>query len=186
MFYTLINFNRTGLRIIIALFIALAFYAIYVANNSIANNSIIHIIPIICLLLFWPCLIASTYYIYTDKGKQKLHEIYGFKLYLMNQSIKTKYHTQNFPIKTIELYEKYLPYAIALNIEKQWTKQFIHIVHKPKYEHESSGINLQFFNLYILNDFIKAFSQVSTIKSNWDWYGLSDSGENSDAGDGGW
>lgn len=186
LFYTFINCNKIGLKIIIALFIALALYTIYTANNSIADNSIIHIIPIICSLLFLLYIFASTYSIYTDKGKQKLNEIYGFKLYLMNQSIKSQYHIQNYPIKTIELYEKHLPYAIALGVEKQWTRQFVNIIDATKNKDESSDIKLQFFNLYVLNNFIKAFSEVSTIKnSSGDSGGDSEDGGDG-GGDGGW
>lgn len=186
LFYTLINFNKTGFRIIIALFITLALYALYITNNFIADNSIIHVIPMMCLITFWPCIFISMFSLYTHKGKQKQNEIYGFKLYLMNASVNSRYHLQSYPMKTIELYEKYLPYAIALGVEKQWIKQFAHILDTAEKKHESSSIKLQYFSLYLLNDFMKTFSEISTIKYNSGGDGSGDSGgDNGGGGDGG-
>lgn len=64
------------------------------------------------------------YCVYTLAGRKVQDMIDGFKLYLVTAEIKRMDITGTPPNKTPELYEKYLPYAIALGIEKQWTAQF--------------------------------------------------------------
>jgi hypothetical protein len=45
-------------------------------------------------------------------------------MYLMTAEVDRMHFIGTPPTKTPELYEKYLPYAIALGVEKQWTQQF--------------------------------------------------------------
>ncbi len=64
----------------------------------------------------------------TKKGAQISSEIDGFKLYLETAEEK-RINTANPigqkpPLMTVKLYEKFLPYAVALGVEKPWTKQF--------------------------------------------------------------
>lgn len=63
----------------------------------------------------------------TAAGRKALKHLAGFQLFLT-----TGRHSPNFdhhpPERTPELYEKYLPYALALDVEKQWTEQFIHVI----------------------------------------------------------
>jgi uncharacterized membrane protein len=61
---------------------------------------------------------------YTKAGKKLRDEIEGFKLYLKTAELEQMKVIGTPPTKTPELYEKYLPYAIALGVEEQWTAQF--------------------------------------------------------------
>lgn len=61
---------------------------------------------------------------YTRAGKKLRDEIEGFKLYLKTAELEQIKIIGTPPTKTPELYEKYLPYAIALGVEEQWTAQF--------------------------------------------------------------
>ncbi|OGL30014.1 hypothetical protein A3D14_01385, partial [Candidatus Saccharibacteria bacterium RIFCSPHIGHO2_02_FULL_47_12] len=73
----------------------------------------------------------------TEKGIAAKEHIEGLKMYLsvaekdrikMLQSPDAKYAAKRGePKKTVELFEKLLPYAIVLGVEKQWAKQFENI-----------------------------------------------------------
>ena len=59
----------------------------------------------------------------TAKGREIMDQIEGFKRYL---SVAEKHRLDAFhpPEKTPELFEKFLPYAIALEVENKWSEQF--------------------------------------------------------------
>ncbi len=61
---------------------------------------------------------------YTQEGQIVADEINGFKLFLETTEIERLKIIGTPPIKTPELYEHYLPYAMALGIEEAWTQQF--------------------------------------------------------------
>lgn len=64
----------------------------------------------------------------TPKGQAVRTEIEGFKLYLEKaeklQLNAAEVGSQKEPPMTVERYEKFLPYAIALGVEEPWTKHF--------------------------------------------------------------
>ena len=49
--------------------------------------------------------------------------IEGFKMYLATAE-KNRLNMLNPPDRTPELFEKYLPYALALDVEQEWSEQF--------------------------------------------------------------
>jgi len=61
---------------------------------------------------------------YSAQGKRIKEQIEGFKLYLVTAETERMAIIGTPPTRTPELYEHYLPYAIALGCEKQWTRQF--------------------------------------------------------------
>ncbi len=75
-------------------------------------------------LIFYHLLKAPTLL-----GRKMMDKIEGFKMYLsvaeIDNLIKAK-----IPEKTIELYEKYLPFALALNVENEWSEQFSDVISK--------------------------------------------------------
>ncbi|AXK60576.1 DUF2207 domain-containing protein [Candidatus Chromulinivorax destructor] len=82
------------------------------------------IVPTIVLMFFFKIFTDGPFKIYTAAGRKKQDAIDGFKQYLMVSEVERINLIGTPPIRTPELYEKYLPYAIALGIEKQWTAQF--------------------------------------------------------------
>jgi uncharacterized membrane protein len=63
----------------------------------------------------------------TQAGVDITQQIKGFKLYLkVAEKDRIKFH--NPPAKTIELFEKLLPYAVVLGVEKKWTNSFKHLI----------------------------------------------------------
>ena len=63
----------------------------------------------------------------TVAGRKTLDEIEGFKLYL-SVAEKDLLNFNNPPEKTAELFERYLPYAIALGVENEWGEKFTAIL----------------------------------------------------------
>ncbi len=59
----------------------------------------------------------------TVTGRQVLDQIEGFRLYLTTAEEK-RLDALNPPEKTPELFERYLPYAMALDCENAWNKKF--------------------------------------------------------------
>ncbi len=59
----------------------------------------------------------------TIAGREKLDAIEGFRLYLYTAEEK-RLDLLNPPEKTPELFERYLPYAMALDCESAWNKKF--------------------------------------------------------------
>ena len=72
--------------------------------------------------LFYHLLKAPTMF-----GRRIMDQIEGFKMYL-SVAEKERLEMLNPPEKTPELFEKYLPYALALNVENQWSQQFAEVL----------------------------------------------------------
>jgi len=59
----------------------------------------------------------------TPFGRKVLDEIEGFRLFLSTTE-QNRFEKLHPPEKTPALFEKYLPYALALDVENQWAEQF--------------------------------------------------------------
>ncbi len=59
----------------------------------------------------------------TARGRSLLDRLEGFKLYL-NVAEKDDLNLRHPPEKTPELFERYLPFAVALGVEQAWAEQF--------------------------------------------------------------
>ena len=60
---------------------------------------------------------------WTLRGRQAVDEADGFALYL-KVAEKQRMHWFHPPEKTPELLERYLPYALALGVQQEWSEQF--------------------------------------------------------------
>jgi uncharacterized membrane protein YgcG len=65
----------------------------------------------------------------TLSGRKIMDQIEGFKLYL-SVAEKERLNLLNPPEKTPALFEKYLPFALALNVENAWSEQFADVLAK--------------------------------------------------------
>jgi uncharacterized membrane protein YgcG len=59
----------------------------------------------------------------TPEGRALLDKIEGFKRFLMVAE-KDRLNLLNVPERTPVLFEKYLPYALALGVQQEWARQF--------------------------------------------------------------
>lgn len=90
----------------------------------------------ICILTYTALLCIFYYFffdIYTVQGYELWRDIEGFKLFLSTTEQERLAIIGTPPTKTPELYETYLPYAIALGVEKQWNKQFVPVFEQLKH-----------------------------------------------------
>lgn len=63
----------------------------------------------------------------TRIGRKAMDKIEGFKLYL-SVAEKDELNIKNPPERTPKLFETYLPYALALNVEQQWSERFAKVL----------------------------------------------------------
>jgi len=66
---------------------------------------------------------------YTVEGRKILDHVLGFKMYLETAE-QRMFDALNPPQLTIQLFEKYLPYSIALQCENRWAAKFESIINK--------------------------------------------------------
>ncbi len=96
--------------------------ATYEATGSILNlNTLAMLTPILVAPL-----IAMAFYVMkapTVQGRKVMDEIEGFKQYL-GVAEEDRLNYLHPPEKTPELFERYLPYAVALNVENRWADRF--------------------------------------------------------------
>jgi uncharacterized membrane protein YgcG len=82
-------------------------------------------LPLILPLLAAPLVVSAFWWIAapTSEGRRVLDHVAGFKRYLtITEGERLDRMTQ--PRDTPELFEKYLPYAIALAVENRWAERF--------------------------------------------------------------
>jgi uncharacterized membrane protein len=88
----------------------------------------------------------------TVDGVLAIEQLHGLRMYMevaekdrikMLQGPDAKYAGPKGPKHTVELFEKLLPYAVVLGVEKQWAKQFENIYKSPPdwYNGHWSGFN---------------------------------------------
>ncbi len=73
----------------------------------------------------------------TRAGRALLDEIEGFKMYL-GIAEKERMLQMQGPERTPELFEKYLPYAVALDVEQPWAEQFTDVLAKAQLTDEGA------------------------------------------------
>ena len=78
------------------------------------------VFPVVGIIVLFVWLLQG----YTTEGLEIKKQIEGFKLFLKTTEEERLNIIGTPPTKTPELYETYLPYAIALGVEKQWSRQF--------------------------------------------------------------
>jgi len=92
-------------------------------------------------VLFFYLIKAPTVY-----GRKRMDEIEGLKIF-MEVAEKHRFNMLNPPEMTPQLFERLLPYAIALNVENEWGKQFDSILkeaiqndeYEPRWYRGSTG-----------------------------------------------
>ncbi|MCI0514744.1 DUF2207 domain-containing protein, partial [candidate division KSB1 bacterium] len=85
-------------------------------------TAVIFIFIIIINFLFYHLLKAPTIF-----GRQIMDQIEGFKLYL-EVAEEDRLNLLHVPERTPELFEKYLPYALALGVENAWSDKFTDVL----------------------------------------------------------
>ncbi len=102
-------------------------------------SSVIPPFAILCILLiilfnalFYQLMKAPTF-----KGRRIMDQIEGLKLYL-SVAEKDRLNLLNPPENTPEIFERFLPYALALDVEQEWCERFNDILNKARIENAYS------------------------------------------------
>ncbi|MGR8947436.1 MAG: DUF2207 domain-containing protein [Gammaproteobacteria bacterium] len=116
------GFTRASalIRIIFLIpFVGAGIFALVMFGGLVSWSVIIFLLIIVAInILFYQLLKAPT-----KLGRKLLDKVAGFKHYV-DVAEKHELDYRNPAGRTPELFERYLPYALALGIEQQWSEQF--------------------------------------------------------------
>ena len=84
--------------------------------------AVLFVVSIAITLIFYGLLKAVT-----PLGRKRLDEIEGFRIFL-EATEKDRLNYLHSPERTPELFEKFLPYALALGVEQRWAEQFSNVL----------------------------------------------------------
>lgn len=99
------------------LFALLFFFIIYI------NQSSLYAALFVLIMIAMNCAFYFLMKAHTIEGRELMDEIFGFKMFL-EVAEKSRLDVLHAPDVTPELFERYLPYAMALNVENQWAARF--------------------------------------------------------------
>ncbi len=143
-------------------------------------------------------LFAGIMKAYTEYGRAVADDIKGFRMFLVTAD-QRRLDAMNPPELTIELYEKYMPFALALGVENAWGKKFESVFnaqqgrssqsyssqwHNMNYDNFGSDMSRSFVSS-MSSSFTGAISSSSTPPSSSDSSGSSSFGSGGGGGGGG-
>ena len=114
--FMLIRQQQVLMAIIFGLFEIMALTMVFQVGSW--AFSVLLIALIVFNLLFFYLLKAPT-----DAGRKLLDKIEGFRLYMATAE-ENRLNALNPPEQTPELFEKFLPYALALGVDQAWSERF--------------------------------------------------------------
>ena len=121
-------FTRVGafIQVLFLLpFVGAGIFALFMFGEAVNWSIIIFLLVIVALnIVFYQLLKAPT-----RLGRKLMDKVAGFRHYV-DVAEKHELDYRNPAGRTPELFEKYLPYALALDIEQQWTEQFNEVLAK--------------------------------------------------------
>ena len=95
---------------------------------------------------------------HTEQGARALEGVLGFEDFLVH----VESDRFNKMIKTPEMFEKFLPFAMALGVEKNWSKAFQGILKEPPTWYRGSSYGPNFYPIYFVNDLNYMSTQASS------------------------
>ena len=95
---------------------------------------------------------------HTEQGTRALENLLGFEDFLVHVDADRF----NRMVKTPEMFEKFLPFAMALGVEKNWSKAFQDIVKQPPDWYRGSSYGPNFYPMMFVNDMSYMSSSVSS------------------------
>jgi uncharacterized protein (TIGR04222 family) len=117
-------FRTNGALNIPAVIIVLVTTALALATG---NGPTVFVIATVILMFLTMVVFAIIMKRPTMRGRQLLDEMLGFKDYL-EIAEKEELNLRNPPEKTPELFETYLPFALALGVDQQWSERFARLL----------------------------------------------------------
>jgi uncharacterized membrane protein len=99
---------------------------------------------------------------HTEQGTRALEKVHGFEDFLVH----VESDRFNRMIKTPEMFEKFLPFAMALGVEKNWSKAFQDIVKEPPNWYRGSGYGPSFYPMGFVSDLNTMSSRASSVMTS--------------------
>jgi uncharacterized membrane protein len=96
---------------------------------------------------------------HTEQGARTLEGVLGFEDFLVHVEAE-RFNTM---IKTPQMFEKFLPFAMALGVEKNWSKAFQGILTQPPEWYRGSSYGPGFYPIMFTNDLSSMSSRVSSV-----------------------
>jgi len=190
--YNKIYFNLNSLVILPSLLCSIVLFIVVVLVGGLtlmagATSALIVILHVIFFFLMRAPSI---------KGRRLLDKLEGFKLYL-EVAEQDDLNLKNPPDKTPELFEKYLPFALALGVEQAWAEQFTQVFAKLELEQRRDyrpawyggtfhSANIGDFTTDIGANFNTAISAATTSPGSTSGGGGFSGGGGGGGGGGGW
>ena len=108
-----------GITLFTLPFVGSWFFGMWALSQMASPMAVVFLVLVVAVnFIFYHLMKAPTIY-----GRRIMDQIEGFKLYL-SVAEKQGLAMRNPPEKTPQLFEKFLPYALALDVENQWSEQF--------------------------------------------------------------
>ena len=174
----------------------------FFAGEAFGLGVFAHAVSPFAIVIFLAALIANLVFYHLLKaptllGRRLMDEAEGFRMYLTFAE-KDRLDILNPPEETPELFEKYLPYALAFDVENQWNQRFAKVLqeageggdYRPGWYHSRSWVSGDVANLgsSLGGAFTGAISSSSTApgSSSGSGGGGSSGGGGGGGGGGGW
>lgn len=172
---------------------------LYIFKDFLVESGLLWLtLPYIGIVLGLIVLCALFFYLIkapTVSGRKRMDEIEGLKLF-MQVAEQDRLNMLNPPEKTPQLFERLLPYAIALNVENEWSKKFDDIISRAIQNNEyrptwyvGSTFHTSTISASLASSFTSSISSSSTppsSSSSGSSGGGSSGGGGGGGGGGGW
>ena len=99
---------------------------------------------------------------HTEQGTRALEGVLGFEDFLVH----VESDRFNRMIKTPQMFEKFLPFAMALGVEKNWSKAFQGILTQPPEWYRGTSYGANFYPTMFVNDLGYMSSRASSVMSS--------------------
>ena len=99
---------------------------------------------------------------HTEQGARALEGVLGFEDFLVH----VESDRFNRMIKTPEMFEKFLPFAMALGVEKNWSRAFQGIMTQPPQWYRGSSYGPNFYPMMFTNDLGSMSSRASSVMTS--------------------
>src|SRR6266403_6381581 len=99
---------------------------------------------------------------HTEQGTRALEGVLGFEDFLVH----VESDRFNRTIKTPEMFEKFLPFAMALGVEKNWSRAFQGILTQPPQWYRGSSYGSNFYPMMFTNDLGNMSSRASSVMTS--------------------
>lgn len=191
------DYISLGILLLFLSFIAsIVFFSVFKPHYTI----VIYVISLLIIGIIIQSFFMNIIKAYTSEGRIVADKIAGFKMYLETTE-KNKYDLMNPPEENLQLFEAYLPFAIALNVENKWSEKFKNVIesaleggYKPNYysgtsQHFYSGGSQSFASSLshgLSNTVSSASTPPSSSGSSGSGGGGSSGGGGGGGGGGGW